>query len=55
MASEMINSGYAMLSPTVMRGKTMQRMCTINPRTMRRDIGTTIARLHEIGVGMSGA
>ncbi len=53
MASEMITSGYAMLSPTVMRGKTVQRMCTINPRTTRVDIETTIARLHEIGVGMS--
>jgi aromatic-L-amino-acid/L-tryptophan decarboxylase len=53
MASEMITSGYAMLSPTVMRGKTVQRMCTINPRTTRDDIETTIAKLHEIGVGMS--
>ncbi len=53
MASEMITSGYAMLSPTVMRGKTVQRMCTINPRTTRADIETTITRLHEIGVGMS--
>lgn len=53
MASEMITSGYAMLSPTVMRGKTVQRMCTINPRTTRGDIETTIAKLHEIGVGMS--
>lgn len=53
MASEMITSGYAMLSPTVMRGKTVQRMCTINPRTTRADIETTIAKLHEIGVGMS--
>ena len=53
MASEMITSGYAMLSPTVMRGKTVQRMCTINPRTTRADIETTIAKLLEIGVGMS--
>ncbi len=52
MANEMIMSGYAMLSPTVMRGKTVQRMCTINPRTTRVDIETTIAKLHEIGVGM---
>ena len=52
MANEMIMSGYAMLSPTVMRGKTVQRLCTINPRTSRADIETTIAKLHEIGVGM---
>ena len=54
MASEMITSGYSMLSPTVMRGKTVQRMCTINPRTTRSDIETTIAKLHEIGVRLSG-
>ncbi len=53
MASEMITSGYAKLSPTVMRGKTVQRMCMINPRTTRADIETTIAKLHEIGVGVS--
>ena len=53
MASEMITSGYAMLSPTVMRGKTVQRMCTINPRTTRGDIESTIVKLHEIGVAMS--
>ncbi len=48
-ANEMILSGYAMLSPTVMRGKTVLRLCTINPRTSRDDITTTIAKLAEIG------
>jgi hypothetical protein len=42
-----------MLSPTVMRGKTVQRMCTTNPKTTKGDIEMTIAKLHEIGVGMS--
>jgi aromatic-L-amino-acid/L-tryptophan decarboxylase len=49
MASDMILSGYAMASPTGMRGKTVQRMCTINPRTTKEDIAETIHRLAELG------
>ena len=52
MANEMILSGYAMLSPTVMHGKTVLRMCTINPRTSPVDITTTIAKLADIGMAM---
>ena len=48
-AAEMINSGFAFLSPTVMRGITVLRMCTINPRTTQSDIVTTIAKLAAIG------
>ena len=49
----MMTSSCAILSPTVMRGKTVQRMCTINPRTTRAEIETMIAKLHEIGKGLS--
>jgi aromatic-L-amino-acid/L-tryptophan decarboxylase len=52
-ANEMILSGYAMLSPTVMRGKTVLRMCTINPRTTVDDILTTIRKLADIGRALS--
>ena len=52
-ASEMILSGYAMLSPTVMRGKTVLRMCTINPRTSEVDITTTIDKLAAIGQALA--
>ena len=48
-ADAMIASGYAMLSPTVLGGNTVLRMCTINPRTTSLDIETTINRLAEIG------
>jgi aromatic-L-amino-acid/L-tryptophan decarboxylase len=48
-ANELIMSGFAMLSPTVLRGKTVLRMCTINPRTTDDDIATTIKRLADIG------
>ncbi len=49
MAHELILSGHAMLSPTVMRGATVLRMCTINPRTTHGDLTSTIAKLAEIG------
>ena len=54
-ASEMILSGYALLSPTVMRGVTVLRMCTINPRTTQQDLESTIERLAEIGQHLSKA
>ena len=53
-ASEMINSGHALLSPTILNGRTVLRMCTINPRTSRMDLETTVARLEESGLALSG-
>ena len=47
-ATDMITSGFALLSPTVMRGQTVLRMCTINPRTTDDDIGETIKKLENI-------
>jgi aromatic-L-amino-acid/L-tryptophan decarboxylase len=44
-ADDMINSGFALLSPTILSGKTVLRMCTINPRTTNDDILQTIDRL----------
>ena len=52
-ANEMIMSGYAMLSPTVLHGKTVLRMCTINPRTTRDDLATTVAKLSAYGRELS--
>lgn len=48
-ASEMITSGYAFLSPTVMRGRTVLRLCLINPRTTEAEIGETLDRLVTMG------
>ena len=52
-ANEMILSGYAMLSPTTLCGRTVLRMCTINPRTTDHDLATTIGRLASIGRTLS--
>jgi glutamate/tyrosine decarboxylase-like PLP-dependent enzyme len=44
----MIADGFAMVSSTVLRGQTVLRMCTINPRTTEADVRETIKRLDEI-------
>jgi glutamate/tyrosine decarboxylase-like PLP-dependent enzyme len=45
----MVADGYAMISSTALRGKTVLRMCTINPRTTEADIQGTLARLDDMG------
>jgi hypothetical protein len=54
-ADNMINSGFAMLSPTILSGKTVLRMCTINPRTTHDDIVETIHRLEVIAQRLAKA
>ena len=39
--------GFAFLSSTTLRGRTVLRLCTINPRTTARDIHDTIDRLER--------
>jgi glutamate/tyrosine decarboxylase-like PLP-dependent enzyme len=46
--NEMIEDGFAMVSSTVLRGRTVLRMCTINPRTTPEDIRQTILRLNRL-------
>lgn len=46
-------SGYALLSTTGLRGRTVLRLCTINPRTSEEDLAGTIAMLEELA-GMCG-
>ena len=41
----MIEDGYAMVATTVLRGKVVLRMCTINPRTTEQDILETVSRI----------
>jgi aromatic-L-amino-acid decarboxylase len=41
----MIADGFAMLSSTALRGQTVLRMCTINPRATEADVRETIRRL----------
>jgi glutamate/tyrosine decarboxylase-like PLP-dependent enzyme len=44
----MIADGFAMISSTVLRGKQVLRMCTINPRTTEADIQDTLTRLDRM-------
>lgn len=41
--------GFAFASSTILRGQTVLRLCTINPRTTETDIRTTIARWKDLG------
>lgn len=45
----MIEDGFAMLSSTELRGRTVLRLCTINPRTTEADIEETLRRLERFG------
>ena len=45
----LIADGHAMLSSTQLGGRTVLRLCTINPRTTTRDLESTIALLARLG------
>lgn len=44
-AATLVESGFAAASTTVLKGRTVLRLCTINPRTTSEDVSATIARL----------
>lgn len=46
----MIADGYAMLSSTVLRGRTVLRLSTINPRTTDEDLRETLRRLEHFAI-----
>ena len=48
LVDEMIADGFAMISSTMLRGQTVLRMCTINPRTIKADVRETIERLDNM-------
>lgn len=48
LASALIADGFAMVSTTVLRGQTVLRLCTINPRATEEDVRTTIGRLDRL-------
>jgi glutamate/tyrosine decarboxylase-like PLP-dependent enzyme len=41
--------GFAYLSSTILNGRTVLRLCTINPRTTEGDIRATIQRIEKLG------
>jgi glutamate/tyrosine decarboxylase-like PLP-dependent enzyme len=44
----LVKDGYAFLSSTVLSGRVVLRMCTINPRTTQQDIADTIGLLERL-------
>jgi glutamate/tyrosine decarboxylase-like PLP-dependent enzyme len=45
LVARLVASGFAAPSTTRLNGRTVARLCTINPRTTERDIEATIERL----------
>jgi aromatic-L-amino-acid/L-tryptophan decarboxylase len=52
MVDAMLKEGFAFLTSTVLGGRTVLRMCTINPRTTDSDIALTLQRLHMLASSM---
>jgi glutamate/tyrosine decarboxylase-like PLP-dependent enzyme len=48
----MIEDGFAMLSSTRLRGRTVLRLCPINPRTSETDIRATLEKLDALSRGL---
>jgi len=51
--NSMIQDGFAMISSTLLRGRRVLRMCTINPRTSEEDIRKTIELIKRCGDRLS--
>jgi hypothetical protein len=48
-----IDDGFAMITSTVLRGRTVLRVCTINPRTTDSDIAAALERLDMLTMRIS--
>src|SRR5581483_10331029 len=46
----MLEDGYALCTSTTLRGRTVLRMCTINPLTTEDDIITTVRHVNELAL-----
>ena len=53
MHDAMLRDGYALATSTVLNGKTLLRLCTINPRTTEEDIERTIDWLDALAASSS--
>jgi glutamate/tyrosine decarboxylase-like PLP-dependent enzyme len=49
MVEAMTEDGFAFANSTSLRGRTVMRFCTINPRTTEEDIRATIEQLEQFG------
>ncbi len=52
-AAALAADGFALLSTTELRGRTVLRLCTINPRTTEGDVRETVRRLERLGRELS--
>ena len=51
LADRVVADGYAAPSTTILRGRTVLRMCTINPRTTDDELERSVARIAELAAG----
>ena len=51
LVDRVVADGYAAPSSTVLRGQTVLRLCTINPRTTFEEIDRTVERIAELAAG----
>jgi hypothetical protein len=51
MVNRITATGYATLSSTVIGGRSVLRLCTLNPLTTEHDIAETLARLKDFANG----
>lgn len=49
----MIADGFALATSTVLRGRPVLRLCTINPRTSEEEVVETIGRMAALGEGLA--
>jgi len=49
MVGAMAQDGFAFANSTALRGQTVMRLCTINPRTTEDDVRATIKQLEQFG------
>lgn len=48
LVQEILKDGFALITSTVLRGQTLLRTCTINPRTTDQDVIATLQRVDQI-------
>ncbi len=49
----MLEDGFALATSTVLDGRTVLRMCTINPRTTEADVELTVERIDALARSLS--
>jgi len=54
-AARMQEQGFALVLTTELRGQTVLRLCTINPRTAEEDIAKTVEVLDEHAIKETGS